>query len=154
MHKNTLYLTLGLLLSATLSTVANSYQAEQEHHQDFLMQEKDKIKAELDACNQELYELFEKFFDHKDTTPFSKIVGKVITILKTKRAGYTPEQQIKCDNVIKLFEKNRFITYFPTWAKIFTSPDLMELMTPETRAYIHSLSMQVKIQALIKKLQH
>lgn len=114
------------------------------------MSELEKAQKEIDK---ELYDLFSKFFNEHDTTPFSKIVHKVITILKVQRNSLHGHQQIKCDELIKTFERNKHSTSFPTWANILITPDLLNLLSKDTRSYINGIPNHIKIKTLIRKLQ-
>jgi hypothetical protein len=150
---NKLYLSLGLLLSiGSLSYTYDEDSQGPEIIKELTEQEQlDKTQQEIE---QELYEVFGKFFDEKDTMPFSKIVSKVVKILKIKRTTLQGLQQTKCDEIIKSLEKHKHNSNFAVWARILISPDLMDLMSPETRTYINGISNNVKIKTLIKKLKN
>lgn len=147
------YLSLGLLLSIT-STV---YCYEEDSVGTEIIKELteqeilEKTQQEID---QELFEIFGKFFDDKDTMPFSKIVGKIIGLLKVKRTTLQGAQQLKCDEIIKSLEKNKYNSNFAVWARILIAPDLMSLMSDKTRSYINGISTNTKIQTLIQKLKN
>ena len=146
---HTLYLSLGLLLS--ISFISYAHPEESTGHEIKAELGKDATQQEIDA---ELYDIFTKFFDEKDTTPFYKMVGKVIHLLKIKRNSLPADQQATCDEIIKTLEKNRYEKTIATWASIFTNKDLINLMSQETRAYIDSLSFGVKLKSLMYKLKN
>lgn len=156
-NKNKLYLSLGLLLSATSSIysyeeelVGNEIQNELNVLQ-AVETEEEKAQKEIDK---ELYDIFSNFFNEHDSMPFSKIISKVIIILKIKRNLLHESQQVKCDELIKIFEKNKHSSNPGVWAKILISPDLLDLMSEETRSYIRSVPNHVKIKTLIFKLRN
>ncbi len=101
-----------------------------------------------------MYDLFERFFDEHDPMSFSKFVSKVIDLLKLKRSSLHGHQQVKCDELIRIFEKNKHNSNFRDWAEILMTPDLLDLMSEETRSYIFSVSTHVKIKTLICKLKN
>jgi hypothetical protein len=146
-HK--LYLSLGLLVSIT--SISYAHQEEPITHEIKAELGKDATQQEIDA---ELYDIFKKFFDEKDTTPFYKIIGKAIHLLKIKRNSLPLAQQAACDEIIKTLEKNRYEKTIATWANILRNPDLINLMSQETRAYIDSVSVTVKLKSLMYKLKN
>lgn len=150
---NKLYFTLGLLLS--IESAVYCYEEESagtEIIKDLAEQELvNKTQQEIDH---ELLEIFSKFFDEKDTTPFSKIVSKIIKLLKIKKTTLHGTQLVKCEEVIKLLEKNKYSSNFAIWAKILIAPDLMNLMSEKTRNYINVIPTNIKVQTLILKLKN
>lgn len=171
---NKLYLSLGLLFSVFVTgTVQSSTDEEQTRINSTIMeftntaeqssmQLKNDIQVEEpehelsteEQIDQELYEVFGIFFDEHDTTPFSKIITQVINLLKRKRSTLQAAQLIKCDEIIKILEKNKTNYSFPVWARILINPDLLHLMSEDTRSYIHGISNNVKIRALIYRLHN
>ena len=154
---NKLYLSLGLLVS--IESVTYTYEEEAVGKE--IIDESELAKIEeakreqtLLDIDAELYDLFAKFFDEKDTMPFSKIVVKVIAILKVKRNLLDESQHAICDEIIKSFEKNKHNTNFAVWAKILITPELLTLMSEKTRTYINSVSTNIKIKSLIYKLKN
>lgn len=147
------FLAVGLLL-ITFSSTIYSHQEEIDGKDMIIASEHqahlESIQQEID---QQLYDVFANFFDEEDTTPFSKTVGKIVSILKTKRKILHGQNLTECDELIKTFEKNKYNSSFPVWAKILITPELLNLMSPQTRTYINNLSIQVKINSLIKKLK-
>lgn len=150
---NKLYLSLGLLLS--LESVTYAHQEESVTTESIVdIKEQEQAEQTLQEIDAELCEIFSKFFDEKDTMPFSKIVTKVVAILKIKRNLLHESEQAKCDEIMKSFEKNKYNTNFAVWAKILIAPELMSLMSEKTRAYISGVSTNVKIKSLIYKLKN
>lgn len=125
---------------------------EQKNHLDHAQTENhiEHIQAEID---QQLYDVFTKFFDEQDTTPFSKTVGRIISLLKMKRKILHGQKLAECEELIKTLEKNKYNSSFPVWAKILITPELLNLMSQETRTYINNVSVHVKINSLINKLK-
>ncbi len=168
MHtKYQLYLSLGLLVLVPFSVFSHeennawdkqiSQISDQEQNnidnseEDSNRNEAERTQQEID---QELFELFSKFFDEHDTMPFSKIISNLVTILKMQKASLEPEQQRKCDEFIRAFEKNKYNYNFPIWAKLLTAPELRrDLMSEKTRTYLNSISTHILIQALSRKLK-
>jgi|SRR3989339_212640 len=148
-NAHTMYLSLGLLLSIT--SISYAHKEEPVNHETKAELGKDATQQEIDA---ELYDIFKKFFDEQDTMPFYKMIGKVIHLLKIKRISLPEDQQLKCDQIIKTLEKNRYDKTIVTWASILKNPDLINLMSKETRAYIDSISATVKLKSLIYKLKN
>lgn len=154
---NKLYLSLGLLVSIESATYTYQEEIVGTEIIDELEQAKieeakrEQTLLEIDA---ELYDLFAKFFDEKDTMPFSKIVVKVIAILKTKKNLLEEDQHATCDEIIRLFEKNKYNTNFAVWARILITPELLTLMSEKTRTYINSVSACIKIKSLRYKLNN
>ncbi len=144
-----IYLSLGLLFS--INSISFAHKEEPVSHEVRAELGKDATQQEIDA---ELYDIFKKFFDEKDTTPFYKIIGKVIHLLKIKRISLPEDQKLKCDEIIKTLEKNRYDKTIVTWASILKNPDLINLMSKETRTYIDSISATVKLKSLIYKLKN
>jgi len=138
------YLFLGLLLSISslMETKENTNFKEQTNHQ--------HIQKTIDD---ELLQIFKDFFNEKDQTPFSETISKIIQILKTKKQILHGASQTKYEKLIKDFEKNKFNNNFSFWVKMLVAPDLIELMSPEVRTYLQSISPIIKIQALRNKLQ-
>ncbi|MGZ6251036.1 MAG: hypothetical protein ACXWL2_03345 [Candidatus Chromulinivorax sp.] len=111
----------------------------------------------LAQTDNELLMLFESFFDLNNTMPFSKFIGKAITILKTKHNLLEDhDEKVKCDEFIKLFEKNKYNSTFHFWAQILLAKEneLLSLTSATARNYIHNVSYNIKIQALIQKLRN
>ena len=168
-NKYKLHLLLGLLLTATsqvysyeeelvnleiqseIEQVIQDQQIEVAQDEQEPINEQERIQKEID---QELFELFEKFFNESNPTPFSKIISKMVSILKIKRGFLVGQQQTRCDELIKIFEKNKYNTNFPFWAKNLIDPDLRGLMSQETRNYINSVSWNTLINALRTKLHN
>lgn len=160
---NKLYLSLGILLSIG-STVYSHAElfiesrqvleviATQQTHIENMQSIHDVEKIEQEI-NHELLDLLSKFFNEKDTTPFSKIVTKLITILKTKRNTLHGSQQVKCDTIIKRIEKNKNESTIGAWLPIFTSTDLQDLMSTETRSYINGIPSLTLMRTLMIKLK-
>lgn len=148
-HK--LYLSLSLLISGNITSQETMFSHTNINH--LIESQEDKKSSVEEEIDQDLYELFNLFFDDHDKTPFSKIVTQVIHLLKRKMSRLDNEQMLKCDEVIKILEKNKANHSFPVWAKILINPDLLNLMSEQTRLYIHNVSNQKKITTLIRKLQ-
>lgn len=163
-----LYFTLGLLLAApglcldkdshTKSITLDMQQSDlitenQTEQTEIIEQETPRELSVEEQIDEELYEVFEQFFNDKDQTPFTKIVMKVINLLKRKKLTLNGMQLVKCDEIIKILEKNKANYNFPAWAKILINPDLLHLMSESTRSYIHNVSSQKKITTLIRRLK-
>ena len=147
-----LSLLLGLLVTNT--AFVYSYQ-EESIGKEIIAELEEQKKMDLIQKNidTELYELFQRFFDEHDTMPFSKFITKVIAILKVKKNILRGQDLANCEELIKMFEKNKYQTGFHIWAPILITPNLRALMSPETRNYINSVSTQTKISSLITKLK-
>ena len=147
-------LSILLLLSMINTERVYTYQEETVGAQ-IIAEHEELAKIELvqKEIDDELYDLFKKFFDEHDTMPFSKFITKIITVLKIKRNLLKDHEQTTCDEIIRTFERNRYHTGFHIWAPILAAPDLRAIMSPQTRAYINSVSTQTKISALINKLR-
>lgn len=148
-----LYFSLGLLFSIEPSVYSNN--EENSSCQTLTSQTE---QTSIDACQEtidaELHELFETFFDQSDKTPFSKMVAKIIAILKIKKASLQPAQQIKCEELIRSLEKNKYNYSFPDWAKILLAPELLDLMPQKTRNYIDTVPPFTKMSSLVYKLKN
>lgn len=142
------YLSLGLLLSVAIPTCAYE---ENSIDKEIVTTIEDKTQQDID---QELFEIFNKFFDEKDTTPFTKLVNKVISLLKLKKKTLDTDQQVTCDEVTKLLELNRHNYSIGTWGNILKNPKLWDLMSEQSQSYIQSIPNMKKLQTLIYKLKH
>lgn len=125
------------------------------HHE--LIQTTEENVEELsieEKIDQELYKVFNDFFNDHDKTPFSKIVAHVINLLKRKKSTLHGQELIKCDEMIKLLETHAADYRFYIWANILTNPELLDLMSNETKTYIVNISNQKKITSLIRRLRN
>ncbi|MBV8660871.1 MAG: hypothetical protein JO129_01860 [Candidatus Dependentiae bacterium] len=160
---NKLYLSLGMLLSIgsivyPQELYIESRQAlevittQQAHIEN--MQSIDDVEQIEQEINHELLDLFSKFFNEKDATPFSKIITRLIAILKVKRNTLHGLQQIKCDNIINELEKNKAKSQIAIWIPIFLAPDLHDLMTEQARSYINGIPPMTMMRTLMIKLKN
>lgn len=109
------------------------------------------IQQEIDR---DLHELFKRFFDKQDALTFYDFANKVIHLLKKQKHILDDQaQHAKCDELIKIFEKNRSSSSFAIWLPILLNKDLHSLMSHDTRTYIYSVPEHVKVQALIVRLR-
>ena len=146
-----------LMLGLLLTTASISYAYEEDQVAQEIIQELDEqsLEEQLNQeIDQELFEIFHKFFDEKDATPFTKMINRVVVLLKRKKITLPEEQRLKCDEIIKSLEKNKHNFTFHIWARILIAPDLMNLMSPETKRYIDTIPAGKKIQALMYKLKN
>ncbi|MBP6870007.1 hypothetical protein KBC04_03940 [Candidatus Babeliales bacterium] len=165
-----LYLSLGLLLSTQLISSTNEninhvkttsshaqidgcFQNTDQENAPELQEPENELSIE-EQIDQELYEVFAQFFDEHDKSSFSHIVAKIVSLLKIKKTTLHGTEFVKCDEMIKLLERNKTNYSFPVWARILINPDLLNLMSENTRSYIHSVSNHVKIRSLISKLRN
>lgn len=147
------YLYLGFLLATTSMTYTyDEEQIGQEIQHDIERQA--ALEKTLQDIDEELYAIFNKFFDEKDTTPFTKMITKVVALLKLKKTTLPEADHAKCDEIIKSLEKNKHNFTFFVWARILISPDLMDLLSTDTRKYIDSIPLAKKIDALRYKLNN
>lgn len=150
----TICLSLGLLLSITTTYTYEEESVGNEIQKDLEKQtsiETQKTKKKIDLY---LYDLFENFFDENDTEPFSKFVNKAIEILKTYSTILKNEELESCTELIHNFETNKHNSNPVFWAKILSSPTLINLLSQETQNYLPKISNVVKIKSLIYKLRN
>ncbi|MDP3788138.1 MAG: hypothetical protein Q8Q60_02325 [Candidatus Chromulinivorax sp.] len=146
------YLFLGLLLATT--SVTYTYEEEQVNQEITRTVEQTAEEITQQEIDQELFEIFHKFFDEKDTTPFTKIINKIIALLKLKKATFNDDQKKQCEEIITSFEKNRHNSNPVVWGAILKDPNLYNLIPEKSKAYINSIPAMKKLQTLIYKLKN
>ncbi len=148
------YFTFVLCLSLASATYAQTEELiTQDVTREIEIEQTAEEKTQQDI-DQELFEIFNKFFDEKDTTPFTKLIGKVVSLLKLKKATFNDEQKKQCEDIIASFEKNRHNNNPVIWGTILKDPNLYNLMPEKSKAYINSIPAMKKLQALIYKLRN
>jgi hypothetical protein len=153
---NKLYFSLGLLFLKTSVIYSNEecfvnteIQKEFKDQAQIEAHKIEKIKKETD---QNLFDLFERFFNDEDVMPFSKFVSELVSILKIKQTVLHKQQQIECEELIRALERNKDNSSPIFWRNILTTPKILDLMTEEARNYLNNIPTFVKMKSLVNKL--